>query len=88
MGKVSALIEIKPDGPEVDMDELRDDVEDNLPEGGKVTDTDTEEIAFGLKKLLVQVTIPDSEGGTEEVEASFEEIDGVQSVDTDSVTRL
>lgn len=88
MGKVSATVEVKPEGPDVDLDSLLDDVEKSLPKGAKITDSQTEPIGFGVSKLLVQVTIPDREGGTEAVEKAFSDIDGVQSVDTGNVTRL
>lgn len=88
MGKVSARIDLHPDGPDVDMDRLRDDVEKHVPDGGEITETKTEELAFGVSKLIVQITLPDGEGGTEGAEHEFSEIEGVSQVESKSVTRL
>lgn len=88
MGKVSALLEVKPDGPDIDLDNLLDTCETELPEGVTISDSSREPVGFGIEKLLIQVIFPDDTGGADEVADIFEGIDGVQSVDVSSVSRL
>jgi elongation factor 1-beta len=77
-----------PNSPDVDLDDLQDRLEDSLPEGAKISRTDREDVAFGLVALLPTVIIPDEAGGTEAVEESFADVDGVESVDVDQMGRI
>lgn len=88
MGKVSALIEVKPTGPDVDLDELLETCEAELPEGAKISDSKREAVGFGISKLLLQIVVPDDAGGADKVATVFEGLEDVQSVDVTSVSRL
>ncbi len=87
MGNVQALMTVMPTGVDVDLDELEERISLNLPEAAKLQDSDTEEVAFGLKSLQILVTVPDDAGGTEKVEGRIQQIEGVESVQVGSVTR-
>lgn len=88
MGKVNALLKVNVDDVDTDFDELAEEIESELPNSANLNDTDTEEVAFGLKALLVLVEIPDVEGGTEEVESLISDIDTVKSVTVENVDRV
>jgi len=88
MGKVAARLKVMPNSPEIDLDDLQERLEDSLPEGAKISRTDREDVAFGLIALMPTVIIPDEAGGTEAVEESFVNVDGVESVDVDQVGRI
>lgn len=88
MGKVAAKIKIMPQSPEIDLDELQERLEESLPEGAKIKGFEREEVAFGLVALLPTVVIPDEAGGTEAVESSFEDVEGVESVAVKSQGRI
>ncbi|MWG35676.1 elongation factor 1-beta [Halomarina oriensis] len=88
MGKVAARLKVMPNSPDVDLDDLQERLEDSLPEGAKISRTDREDVAFGLVALLPTVIIPDEAGGTEAVEESFADVDGVESVDVDQMGRI
>lgn len=88
MGKVAATIEIKPKSAETDLKDVLDDVLGELPEEILVSDTETEEIGFGIEKLVVQFIVEDEETGIEAIEEAFVDDENVQSVDTNSVSRL
>jgi elongation factor 1-beta len=88
MGKVAAAIKIMPQDPEIDLDQLQERLEQNLPEGAKINGFDRDEVAFGLTALIPTVIVPDESGGTEAVEDAFQGIDGVESVSVEDVGRL
>jgi elongation factor 1-beta len=88
MGKVAAKIKIMPQSPEVDLDDLQDRLEGALPEGAKIKGFERDDVAFGLVALFPTVIIPDEAGGTDAVEEAFATVDGVESVDVDTVGRL
>lgn len=88
MGKVAAKIKIMPQSPEIDLDDLQERLEGSLPEGAKIKGFERDDVAFGLVALFPTVIIPDEAGGTDAVEEAFADVDGVESVDVDTVGRL
>jgi len=88
MGKVAAKIKVMPESPEVDLDDLQERLEGSLPEGAKINGFERDDVAFGLVALFPTVIVPDDTGGTDAVEEAFADVDGVESVDVDSVGRL
>jgi elongation factor 1-beta len=88
MGKVAAKIKVMPQDPEIDLDDLEDRLEGVLPEGAEINGFERDDVAFGLVALLPTVIVPDESGGTEAVEEAFAEVDGVESVNVESVGRL
>ena len=88
MGKVAAKLKVMPQSPDVDLDDLQERLEASLPEGAQINGFERDDVAFGLIALFPTVIIPDEAGGTDAVEDAFGEVDGVESVDVDSVGRL
>ncbi|WP_122089991.1 elongation factor 1-beta [Halalkalicoccus subterraneus] len=88
MGKVAAKLKVMPQDPEIDLDELQDRLEGALPEGAKINGFERDDVAFGLVALLPTVIVPDDAGGTEAVEESFSEVEGVESVEVENVGRI
>jgi elongation factor 1-beta len=88
MSDVAATMKVMPQSPDVDLDALRERLEDALPEGAEVRGSDTDDVAFGLVALLLSVVVPDDAGGTESVEQAFDGVDGVESVSVEEVGRL
>lgn len=88
MGDVAATIKVMPKSPEIDLDELEDELADALPEGARISGFEREEVAFGLVALIPAVIVPDGEGGTETVEEAFAGLETVESVSVQSVGRL
>jgi len=88
MGKVAASIKVMPQSPDVDLDELEERLEQAVPEGVKINGFDREDVAFGLVAVLPTVIVPDGAGGTEAVEEAFQNVDGVESVESQNVTRI
>ena len=88
MGDVAATLKVMPESPEVDLDELATQIEGSLPDGASLRAVDQEDVAFGLIALIASVIVPDSEGGTEAVEAAIADLDAVESVSVENVGRL
>lgn len=88
MSKVAAKLKVMPEGPDMDLDELQERLEQSLPEGAKINGFERNEVAFGLVALLPTVIVPDDAGGTEAVEESFSNVEGVESIDVQNVGRI
>ena len=88
MGKVAAAIKVMPENPEVDLDELQERLEQELPEGAKINGFERDDVAFGLVALIPTVVVADEAGGTEAVEEAFSGLDDVESVSVEDVGRL
>ena len=81
MGEVGLQYRILPDGVEVDLDKLEEDIRNAMPEGAQVRASEKKPVAFGLKALHVLVVLDNKKGGSEQVEASIARVAGVQSVE-------
>jgi elongation factor 1-beta len=88
MGKVAAKLKVMPEGPDVDLDDLQEELEDSLPEGAKINGFERDDVAFGLVALLPTVIVPDDAGGTETVEEAFDSVGRVESVEVQNVGRI
>lgn len=83
MGKVAMNIKIMPSFPEVDVEKISKEIKKQL----EVKDLKIEPIAFGLKAIKVLVIVDDSEG-SEKVENTIKNIEGVGEVEIESVTLI
>ncbi len=88
MGEVVATIKLMPESPDVDLEQIKKDVEAAIPEGTELHKIEEEPIAFGLVALNVMVIVDDGEGGTEAAEANFAKINDVSNVEVTDVRRL
>ena len=83
MGKVAISIKVNTEGPDVDLESLKQAIKEKVP----VEDMEELNIGFGLKALRVMVVRSDAEGqGTDDLENSLSGIDGVASVEVENVT--
>jgi elongation factor 1-beta len=87
MGDVAATIKIMPESVETDLNELKSKLETVIPDGAKLFGSRIEPVAFGLKALIMVILVGDIEGGTEQVEAAFATVPGVESVQVIEVGR-
>lgn len=88
MARIVARFRVFPESVEVDLGGLRNRIEESLPEGSKVEGSGEEPIAFGLKALIVAVSMPeDVEGMMDRVEEALRRVDGVGEVQILAVTR-
>ncbi len=88
MGDVVATIKLMPESPEVDLENIKKNIEDSMPEKAELHKIEEEPIAFGLVALNVIVVVGDAEGGTEAVEENLSKIDDVGNVEVTDIRRL
>lgn len=88
MGEVVATIKIMPESPDVDLEKIKEDIIQSIPEGAEFHKIEEEPIAFGLVALKVMVVVGDSEGGTEKVEENLSNVKNISSVEVEDVRRL
>ena len=81
MGEVGLQYRVLPEGLEVDLKKLEEDIKKALPEGAKLRVAEQRPLAFGLKALHVLIVMDDKKGGTDQVEAAISGVTGVQSVE-------
>jgi len=81
LGEVGLQYRVLPDGVEVDLDKLENDIKAAMPEGAQVRASEKKPVAFGLMALHVLVVLDDKKGGAEQVESAIAQVAGVQSVE-------
>jgi len=88
MGSVVITYKIFPSDIAIKFDDLKKKIEGALPEFGAVDGYGEEDIAFGLKALLVQVRFPEDKTGVlDDFEKKLERINDVSQVQTLMVRR-
>lgn len=81
MGEVGLQYRILPEGLEVDLKKLEEDIKNSLPEGAKLRAAEQRPLAFGLKALHILIVMDDKKGGADLVEAAITGVPGVQSAE-------
>jgi len=85
MGTVLAVFKIMPEDMDY-FDKIKAKVKEVLPEGVELQEMKDEPIAFGLKAIIVAVTMEDKGGVIDKVEEALKGIPHVESVTTEGVT--
>ncbi|MFP3143899.1 MAG: elongation factor 1-beta [Caldisphaera sp.] len=89
MAKVAVLLKVMPNSLEIKLDNLKNDIQKSLPSGYQIIDSKEEPVAFGLKALILLVSMPENtEGGTEDLESLIRGVEGVEDVEVETVSRL
>lgn len=88
MGEVVATIKLMPESPDVDLEKIKEDIIQSIPEDAEFHKIEEEPIAFGLIALKVMVVVGDGEGGTEKVEENLSKVENVSSIEVEDVRRL
>jgi elongation factor 1-beta len=81
VGEVGLQYRVLPEGLEVDLKKLEENIKKALPEGTKLRAAEQRPLAFGLNALHVLIVMDDKKGGTDQVEAAISGVSGVQSVE-------
>ncbi len=80
-GAVAVLFRLMPQAVETDMKAMAQDVRTNVPGGVTIRGMQVKDVAYGLKSLLVSVTMPDQGGFLESTEAALAKVPHVESVE-------
>ncbi len=79
MARALLKIKLMPESLDTDLAEIQLKIHDKLKEASNIT-IEEQEVAFGLKALVVSFAIPEQKG-TEEVESVLAKIPGVSSIE-------
>ncbi len=88
MGEVIASLRVMPDDVNVNIEQLASEVKKTAEKESKYLQHEIQPVAFGLKAIIIYISVPDAEGGTEKVENAIAKIPHVQSVEVTEVTRV
>ena len=88
MARVVMTMKIMPDGVEIDLDDLLQQIKDAVPEGTDVGAVEMEPVAFGLKAIRMNLVRDESLGGTDDIEAAISAVGGVAQVEVERVSRM
>jgi elongation factor 1-beta len=88
MGDVMAVLRVMPDSADRDMKKIEEGCKAALPKGTTLQGVQVKPIAFGLKALIIALTVSDAAGGTEAVEQAFSKVEGVESVTVEMMDRV
>ncbi|MFC2143575.1 elongation factor 1-beta [Candidatus Aenigmatarchaeota archaeon] len=83
MGKVAVTFKIMPEGPETDMEKIKNQIKETFSE--IVQSIEEKPIGFGLNSIEALFVLPDK-GGTDEIEDKLKNIQGVANVETGDIT--
>lgn len=82
--RVLATFRVMPESIEIDLKKIAAEI--RVMKIGEVKDIKEQDIAFGLKELIVLVLIPDEGGFIEKIEEKLHEIDGVEDAQNTNAT--
>jgi len=83
MGSVAVIVRVMPESPEINLETLKAELKKKLP---GLQDIKEEPIGFGLKALKLAAIVNDAGGETDAIEASLNEIPGVERAEIVEVT--
>ena len=81
MGEVAVLFRLMPQSVETDVRALGETVRPALPSGVVLRGLQVKDIAYGLRALLVAVSMSDAAGVLPATEAALARLPGVESVE-------
>lgn len=88
MGKVAAVYNLMPDDVDVEIENIANEIKGVIPEGVEVARMEVRPVAFGLKMLTVTFVMNDAGAIVDNLEEALQQIKGVQSVESVSVTLI
>ncbi len=88
MGKVLMKLRVMPKDIDVDLNKVLESIKNVQIEGVEIRDYTEKPIAFGLKALEILAVMPDAEGVGDKFVEEIQKIDGVESVEVESVELL
>lgn len=88
MADIIASIKVFPSDVSADLDNLKKQIEKNLPDYASVYNFEDEPVAFGLVVIITHIKMPDEEGKMDEVEKSLNSLNDVSEIQVISVSRI
>ncbi|RLI87808.1 MAG: elongation factor 1-beta [Archaeoglobales archaeon] len=88
MGNVVMRLKVMPSDIDVNLDEIADKIKALDLKNVEIRDIGIKPIAFGLKALVIAAVMPDEGSIGDELAEKIQQIDGVESVEIESVELL
>lgn len=88
MARVIITLKVMPEDIDVDLTALLKKIRTAVPKGTDVRAHEIVPIAFGLKALRLNVARDESMGGTDDIEAAIQALDGVSQVEVEMVSKI
>ncbi|MFB6144389.1 MAG: elongation factor 1-beta [Candidatus Nanohaloarchaea archaeon] len=82
--KMNVVFKVMPEDAETDLENIKKQVKERLD----IDDVQEENVAFGLKAVKASTIVTEEEGGTDYVENQLEDMEGVQSVEIETVNKI
>jgi elongation factor 1-beta len=88
MGSILVVYKVFPEDIVEDFEPMKEQIKAKLPDSSSIEGWGTEDVAFGLKALLVQVKFPEDKMGiVEEFETILAKISGVSQAESFNIRR-
>jgi len=88
MGEVILTLEVLPESPDTDLEKIKNEAAKIIERfSGRLEKSEVQPIAFGLKKLVIYLTIPEADFNEEQFIEAIQNIEGVNSAEITNVTR-
>ncbi|MFA5573143.1 MAG: elongation factor 1-beta [Crenarchaeota archaeon] len=88
MGAILVVYKVFPEDIVANFDPLKEKIKAILPEYSSIEGWGTEDVAFGLKALLVQIRFPEDKTGiVEDFESALTKIQGVSQAEAFNIRR-
>ena len=89
MAKVLVSLKIFPSDVDTDLEALKKEIEDCLPDFASLYKFEEEPIAFGLVAIIAHILVPeDKAGGIDEVEEAIKRIDKISNLQALTIQRV
>lgn len=86
MAEVAITFSVLPEDSDYDMKAIENSVRKVLDGKCRISNLEEKEIAFGLKKLNLEVVVKDDEGEQDRIEELLRSVDGVGQVDAEDMS--
>ncbi|HDD36530.1 MAG TPA: elongation factor 1-beta [Archaeoglobus veneficus] len=85
MGQVFMKLRVMPSDVKVSLEDVLEKIKNIGIENVEIKDSKMQPIAFGLKALMIVAVMPDEEGIGDKFIENIQKIDGVESVEIESM---
>jgi len=87
MARLVARIRILPAEAESNLENVVESIKKSVPKGMEMKSSSMEPIAFGLKAIIGDFLLDDSEGQMDELEESIKSVEGVGQIEVTNISR-